>query len=60
MCVSSCPKGYYASDADSQCYECPPADNCAACELILGVAKCTSCVYGYYFQTSTKTCVQSC
>lgn len=62
MCWSVCPGGYYANNTDSSCHICPVELKCNNCTYVnsSNLVKCTSCIYGFYFQASTSTCSISC
>lgn len=62
MCWSVCPGGYYAETSRSSCTLCPVNLNCGNCTMdnTTLIVKCTSCAYGYFYQTNTSTCVFFC
>lgn len=62
MCWSICPKGYYANPNTGLCELCPVGLFCIACDYnTTSLAPyCTSCRYGYYYQSSSYTCLSSC
>ena len=62
MCWSICPGGYYSNDTDNKCYICPSAINCGNCTYSNSSNSviCTTCSYGYFFQTALSTCVSTC
>lgn len=61
MCVSGCPIGYYANTVSGACEVCSVSLNCAACFVDTDLSvKCTSCNYGYFYNSATKTCVTVC
>lgn len=62
MCWSVCPGGYYANDTACACILCPVSMNCGNCSYlnISQTIVCTSCAYGYFFQSSTQSCQASC
>ena len=62
MCWSFCPGGYYTNDTLGACVLCPIALNCANCSFFNATndVKCTSCKYGYFYQSSSNICTASC
>ena len=62
MCWSICPKAYYANPNTGLCELCPVGLFCIACDYnTTSLAPyCTSCRYGYYYQSSSYTCLSSC
>ena len=62
MCWSICPGGYYANDTANTCFICPTDINCGNCTYSnsTGAVICTTCAYGFFFQSSTSTCASSC
>jgi proprotein convertase subtilisin/kexin type 5 len=62
MCWSVCPGGYYANDTAGACQICPTGQNCGNCtyQNSSQAIICTSCAYGYFFQSNTSTCLSGC
>ncbi len=62
MCWSICPGGYYADDDAGTCQICPSNLNCGNCTYsnTTHTVFCTSCAFGYFFQSSTSTCLTGC
>lgn len=62
MCWSFCPGGYYANKTIGACILCPVGLNCGNCSYfnLTNSVLCTSCSYGYYYQSISQTCLSSC
>ncbi|KRX07488.1 Insulin-like growth factor binding protein, N-terminal [Pseudocohnilembus persalinus] len=55
-CVTTCNDGKYAQSTPSRlCVDCP-----VQCSLCTSSTSCSSCAYGYYFDTTTSSCVATC
>lgn len=62
MCWFFCPGGYYTNDTIGACQLCPVPLNCANCSYFNDTdsVQCTSCKYGYFYQSSSKICAPTC
>ena len=62
MCWTICPKGFFADPVLGKCTLCTDSLNCVACTYNASNQQdyCTSCKYGYYFQSSSSTCGTTC
>lgn len=62
ICMSICPKGFYPDTDLLQCALCPSTLSCSACAYnpTSKTPYCTSCIYGYFFNSSANTCATSC
>ncbi|KRX07487.1 Insulin-like growth factor binding protein, N-terminal [Pseudocohnilembus persalinus] len=55
-CVTTCNDGKYAQSTPSRlCVDCP-----VQCTLCTSSTSCSSCAYGYYYDTTTSSCVTTC
>ena len=62
MCWAICPKGFYADPVAGSCTICPTQLYCGACayNATSTAAYCTTCQYGYFWQSSNNSCDTSC
>lgn len=59
-CITDCPSGYYPINPSQVCGNCNSSNNTGHCATCLTINSCTSCLYPYYLQTSSKLCVGTC
>lgn len=62
MCWSICPGGYYANDTINACVICPVELHCGNCSYnnVSSSVLCSSCGYGYYYQSISSLCTSAC
>lgn len=59
-CLTDCPSGYYPINPSQICAPCDSSNNSAHCLTCITLNLCSTCLYPYYFDATSKTCVVSC
>jgi len=62
MCWPLCPKGFYPDTTLGLCTLCPSNLYCSSCayDSVSTSPYCTACMYGYFYNSTNKTCGTSC